>query len=189
MSATGYLIPLAYVLASALTMLVAVAAGFNLAQIGAIAGPVDSESWRFLTASFAYDNVGYLFIVAVALALFGVGIERRLGRFATFVLLFGCGALGAFGGYSIEIALDSGGPLIASGNAVALGAVMSWLMLRRAEVKGAVEQDYDLIGVGVAAAVLLALPLVETSADVFAGLCGGLVGLVAGSIAAKLRPD
>jgi hypothetical protein len=43
--------------------------------------------------------------------------------------------------------------------------------------------------VGVAAAVLLALPIVDDAANVYAGIAGGIVGWVAGLAAASLRSD
>ncbi len=77
--------------------------------------------------------------------------------------------------------------LIAGGNGMALGAVAAWFSLRRAESHGAIDQEYDVVGVVVAAAVLLALPLFEGSADPFAGLVGGAVGGLSGLAASALR--
>ncbi len=78
--------------------------------------------------------------------------------------------------------------VIAGGNGMALGAVAAWFAIRRAEARGAIDQDYDPIGVIVAAAVLLALPIFESTADVFAGLVGGVVGGLAGLAAARAAP-
>jgi predicted exporter len=72
---------------------------------------------------------------------------------------------------------------------MALGAVAAWFAIRRAEAHRAIDQDYDPIGVAVAAAVLLALPIFESTADVFAGLVGGAVGGLAGLAASALRHD
>ncbi len=66
--------------------------------------PAEAEWWRFLTAPFAYGDVGYLFVVALALAIFAPGLERRLGSVATAVLLVACGSLGCAG------RLDGRGP-------------------------------------------------------------------------------
>jgi hypothetical protein len=77
--------------------------------------------------------------------------------------------------------------VIAGGNGLALGTVAAWLAVRRAEANAAIDQEYDRIGVAVSAAVLLALPIFESSANVFAGLVGGLVGGVAGLVAASMR--
>ncbi len=77
--------------------------------------------------------------------------------------------------------------VIAGGNGMALGAVAAWFTIRRAEAHGAIDDDYDAIGVVVAAAVLLALPIFDSTADPFAGLVGGAVGGLAGLAAAALR--
>jgi predicted aconitase with swiveling domain len=77
--------------------------------------------------------------------------------------------------------------VIAGGNGMALGAVAAWFAIRRSEAQHAIDQDYDQIGVAVAAAVLLALPIFESTADVFAGLVGGVVGGLAGLAASALR--
>ena len=55
--------------------------------------------------------------------------------------------------------------MIAGGNGMALGAVAAWFAIRRAEAQHAIDHDYDPIGVAVAAAVLLALPIFESTAD------------------------
>ena len=52
--------------------------------------------------------------------------------------------------------------VIAGGNGMALGALAAWFAIRRAEAHHAIDDDYDVIGVIVAAAVLLALPIFES---------------------------
>jgi predicted aconitase with swiveling domain len=79
--------------------------------------------------------------------------------------------------------------VIAGGNGLALGTVAAWLAVRRAEANAAIDQEYDRIGVAVSAAVLLALPIFESSANLFAGLAGGMVGAVAGLLAASMRSE
>ena len=150
--------------------------------------PVHGEWWRFLTAPFAYVDVGYLFVVAVGLAIFGLGIERRLGSAPTALLLLACGALGMLAASGIASA-QGDIVVIGGGNGMALGAVAAWFAIRRAEAHRAIDDDYDRIGVAVAAAVLLALPIFESHADVFAGLIGGAVGGLAGLAASALRHD
>jgi len=177
---------LAAILGSAALLLAQQASGESLATLGGLTVPVGGEWWRFLTAPFAYSDVGYLFVVAVGLAIFAIGVERRLGSIATGVLLLACGSLGmlaasAVAGAQGEIAV------IAGGNGMALGAVAAWFAIRRHEAHHAIDQEYDPIGVAVAAAVLLALPIFESTADVFAGLAGGAVGGLAGLAAAALR--
>jgi membrane associated rhomboid family serine protease len=148
--------------------------------------PLQDQWWRFLTAPFAYVDVGYLFVVAVGLAIFATGLERRLGSAPTALLLIACGSLGMLVASGIANAQGEI-QVIAGGNGMALGAVAAWFAIRRAEAHGAIDDDYDMIGVVVAAGVLLALPIFESSADPFAGLIGGAVGGLAGLAASVLR--
>lgn len=178
---------LAAVAASAALLLVQAASGASLATVGGLLTPVEGEWWRLFTAPFAYVDVGYLFVVAVALAIFGIGVERRLGTLATAVLLVACGSLGMLAASGVAGAQGEV-VAIAGGNGMALGALAAWFAIRRGEARRAVDDDYDAIGVVVAAAVLLALPIFESTADPFAGLAGGAVGGLAGLAAARLRP-
>jgi membrane associated rhomboid family serine protease len=179
---------LAAILASAALLLVQKASGESLAGVGGLIVPLEGEWWRALTGPFAYADVGYLFVVAVGLAIFSVGLERHLGSFATAVLLLACGSLGMLAASGIADARDEVAA-VAGGNGMALGALTAWLAIRRSEARGAIDRDYDTVGVAVAAAVLLALPIFETTADVFAGLAGAAVGGLAGFAASVLRPS
>lgn len=179
---------LAAILGSAVLLLVEKAGAASIVALGALVVPVHDEWWRLLTAPFVYADVGYLFVVAVALAVFSTGVERRLGSGPTAVLLLACGSLGMLAASGVADARGEIGT-IAGGNGIALGALAAWFALRRAEAHGAIDQDYDSIGVAVAAAVLLALPIFESTADIFAGLVGGVVGGLAGLAAGALRPS
>jgi membrane associated rhomboid family serine protease len=173
---------IAAILASAIVLLVQKATGDALDSFGGLIVPFEGDWWRYLTASFAYVDVGYLFVVALGLAIFGTGVERRLGTPATAILLLACGALGTLAAGAVA---DAQGEItvIAGGNAMALGALAAWFVVRRAEARGSIGEDYDRVGVAVAAAVLLALPLFAPTADFFAGLAGGAVGAIAGMVA------
>jgi len=179
---------IAVILASAALLLLQKASGGALDTYGGLIVPFDDDWWRVLTAPFAYVDVGYLFVVAVGLAIFGTGIERRLGTVPTAILLVACGALGVL---AASLVADARGDLtvIAGGNGMALGAVAAWFVIRRAEVRGEIGDDYDWIGVAVAAAVLIALPLFAPTADFFAGIAGGAVGALAGVAATAFRPS
>jgi membrane associated rhomboid family serine protease len=179
---------LAVILGSAALLLVEQAAGASLVEIGGLVVPLDGEWWRYLTASFAYVDVGYLFVVAVGLAIFGIGVERRIGSTATAVLLLACGSLGMLAAGGVAGA-QGDIVVIAGGNGMALGAVAAWYAIHRAEARNAIDRDYDPIGVVVATAVLLALPIFESTADIFAGLAGGAVGGLAGLATSALRPQ
>jgi membrane associated rhomboid family serine protease len=177
---------LAVILASAVLLLVQKASGDSLASLGGMLAPTQGEWWRVLTAPFVYVDVGYLFVVGVGLAIFATAVERRLGGGATFVLLIACGSLGMLAATGIASAQGEI-TVIAGGNGMALGAIAAWFALRRAEAHGAIDEDYDLIGVAVAAVVLVALPLFAPTANFFACLIGGAVGGLAGLAAAAMR--
>jgi membrane associated rhomboid family serine protease len=179
---------LAVILGSAGLLLVQKATGDALSTFGGLIVPYEGGWWRFLTAPFAYVDVGYLFVVSVGLAIFATALERRLGSVPTGLLLVACGSLGMLAASGIaeaqgEIAV------IAGGNGMALGAVAAWFAIRRSEAHHAIDEEYDLIGVVVVAAVLLALPIFDSTANVFAGLVGGAVGGLAGLAASVVRPS
>jgi membrane associated rhomboid family serine protease len=178
---------IAVIVASAALILIQRATDDPLVDLGSIAGPVGSEWWRYLSAPFAYLDIGYLFVVGVALVLFSPGLERRIGSVPTLVLLVACGALGMLAADGVESARDNF--LVASGgNGIALGAVSAWFAMRYSETRRNIDQDFDMVGVAVAAAVLLLLPVFEDQASAVAGVAGGLVGGLAGLTAARLRP-
>jgi membrane associated rhomboid family serine protease len=170
---------IAIVLASAILLLIQKATGYGLVSFGGVVVPFEGEWWRYVAAPFAYLDVGYLFVVAVALAIFGTGIERRLGTLPTLVLLLACGSLGVLAGAAIA---DSQNDIavIAGGNGIALGAVATWFVIRRSEASGSIGEDYDAVGVAVSAAVLLLLPLFVATANWWAGVAGGAVGALSG---------
>jgi len=178
-------VTLVAILGPAILLLVQEASGNSLSTYGGIVVPVFDDGWRVLTAPFAYGGVGYLFVVALGLAIFATGVERRIGSFATAVLLVACGSLGALAASGIASGQD-GFTFISGGNGMALGALAAWFAIRRAEARGAIDQEYDAIGVAVCAVVLLALPFFAPAADFYAGLVGAVVGGLAG-LAASLR--
>ena len=142
------------------------------------AGPVQGDWWRYLAAPFIYPDVGYLFVAACGIAIFGIAVERRLGTLATAILIVACGALGMLAANGIETAIGEHDRRPARRRA-ATGS--RWACSRPgpccgpAEVRGHPDEDVEVIGAAVAAAVLIMLPLVEDYANVFAGL-GGRAG-------------
>jgi membrane associated rhomboid family serine protease len=173
-------VTIAAVLAPAVLLVVERAGGLSPVDLGAIVGPVGSEWWRYLAAPWVFDDVGYLFVVAVALALFAPGLERRLGVVGTAILLVAAGALGMLAAAGLESALGEGGIVAAGGNGVALGALCAWYVIRRDEATTLADDTLDWIGVAVAAAVLVLLPVVDDWANFPAGIAGGIVGTLAG---------
>lgn len=177
------------ILASAVLLLVQKAGGNSLATYGGLIVPLEGEWWRYLTAPFAYVDVGYLFVVAIGLAIFSTGVERRLGTPPTALLLLACGALGMIAATAVANA-QGDFIVVAGGNGMALGSVAAWFALRRSETTGAIDEEYDLIGIAVAAAVLILLPIFAPTADFVAGLVGGAVGGLAGLAASAFhRPS
>jgi membrane associated rhomboid family serine protease len=174
------------ILASAVLLLIQKATGDALGTWGGLVVPLQNEWWRFLTAPFAYIDIGYLFVVALGLAIFATGVERRLGTLPTAVLLLACGALGMVAANAVAEA-QSELTVVSGGNGMALGAVAAWFALRRAESAGAIDEEYDVIGVIVAAVVLVALPIFAPTADFVGGLVGGAVGGLAGLAASAFH--
>lgn len=182
---------IALIAAPAILLLVIRAMDNPLVDFGAIVAPVGEgalaqEWWHYLTAPFVYDDIGYLFVVACAIALFGSALERRLGTIATLLLAVACGALGMLAADGIEtaIAADSHVVTALGGNGIALGLLSAWALVRAAEVRAYAYEEVEVIGAAVAATVLVALPLVVDGANVIAGIAGAAVGGVAGLVAA-----
>jgi membrane associated rhomboid family serine protease len=173
------------VLAPAIAILVRIASGADLGGFGAVVVPGEDQWWRFLTAPFAYSDVGYLFAVGLALVIFAPGIERRVGSVPTLLLLVACGSFGALIGWMVEDETSSFA-VIAGGNGMALGAIAAWWMILRRETADT-DEEPDSIGVIVCSAVILLLPLVVDSASFWAAPAGGAFGLLAGLIASRVR--
>jgi membrane associated rhomboid family serine protease len=174
-------VTLAAILVPAALVIVQRGAGVSLADLGIVIGPPAANPWwHYLSAPFVYDDIGYLFAIGVAMALFVPGLERRLGAVPTLLLLLACGALGALAAPGIDDAFGDGLTLAAGGNGIALGALGAWFMVRRRDAREDPTEELDRIPVVVAAMVLLALPLVNDYANDWSGIVGGLVGLAAG---------
>jgi membrane associated rhomboid family serine protease len=174
--------------APAILVLVQRALDKPLVDFGAIVGPVGSEGWRYLAAPFVYADIGYLFVVGVTVAIFASALERRLGGVPVGLLVLACGALGMLAADGIETSLHAPTHLIlaAGGNGIALGVLAAWVGIALGERRRG-EEEHDLVGALVVAAVLLVLPLVEDTANVWAGLTGGAVGGLAGFTASLGR--
>jgi membrane associated rhomboid family serine protease len=173
------------ILGSAIMLLVQKATGFALVSFGGLVVPFQEEWWRYFSAPFAYVDVGFLFVVSLALAIFSTGVERRLGTARTAILLVACGSLGVLAAAAVT------GPdtlaVIAGGNGMALGAITAWFVIRRAEVRGEIGEDFDIVGVAVCMVVVILLPLFAPTADWVAGLAGGAVGALAGLAATAFQ--
>jgi membrane associated rhomboid family serine protease len=171
--------PLASVLVIALaaaSYVVLQASNLTASELGAIVGEVGSQWWRYLAAPFVNPDAGYLFACGLALAIFMPAVERRLGSFPALLLALGCGAVGALAGERIDVLLGDGSALVAGLNAIALGMIAAYVVLASGERHSDPESAYDPLAVGVAATVILLLPLVDDFANAWAALAGGLLG-------------
>jgi hypothetical protein len=144
-------------------------------------GPLASHWSRLLSAPFTYFSASsfgsgvYQFAVLFAIAIFGWLLERRVGGLAVGALFL----LGAIGGTAVAVVAGSS-TVVAGANGGALALLCAWavpdLLARRAR------RDYggDLLGTGVIALVLLAMPIARPEASPIAGGVGVVVGYLGG---------
>jgi len=151
------------------------ASSLGLYDLGAISGPLDGDWWRLVAAPFLYENVGYLFAVGVATAIFGSSLERRYGALVTVAVFVISGAAGMYLATVVEDV-----PLAIGGNGAALGLLCAWLVRDVRDRRGDYDTESDLLGVAAIAAVLVAMPLLEPTADIYAGLGGAATGALLG---------
>lgn len=180
-------VTIAAILIPAAVLVLERAAALSVFDLGALDGDVGGELWRYLTASFVFDDVGFLLAYGLALAIFATGLERRIGAAATLALLLGTAAGGMVGAELIESALDRAALVTWGGNGVALGALCAWTVVRELELRADPSEHYERLAVLVAAAVLLLVPLLDDAASAWVGISGGLVGALGGLIAARAR--
>jgi membrane associated rhomboid family serine protease len=70
--------------------------------------------------------------------------------------------------------------LAAGANGMALGLLCAWAVPDLLAWRRNTPYEGDLLGTGVFAAVLLAIPLMVNTADPYAGVTGAVVGLIVG---------
>jgi membrane associated rhomboid family serine protease len=177
-------VTIALVLASFLTYLAAAAGAFD--PINAIiAGPLDGEWWRVLTAPFVHLGSGgssvfaggaYQFATMVAVGVFGSLLERRHGHLVVAVIALLAGA----GGMFVASELDGSFPIAAGSNGLALGLLCAWAVPLLLAWRRGREWEGDLVGTAVIAVVLLLMPVAVDFASAVAGVTGAVVGLIVG---------
>ncbi len=171
---------IAVALTSAALYLADRSGNLGLYDLGAIIGPLDGDWWRLVAAQFVYENVGYLFAVAVAVAIFGTSIERRYGAPVMLLVFLGSGAAGMY------LASETVNfPVAMGGNASALGLLCAWAVRDLRDRRDGDDTESDLFGVIAIAAVLGLMPVLELTADAWAGLAGAVTGTIAGLLLPK----
>jgi membrane associated rhomboid family serine protease len=136
---------------------------------------VGGDPWRFFTASLLNDGTAAQFAAVLGIGLFGTLMERRHGPIAVVLLFLLCGP----GALAAAAAVDPGS-LVFGSHGAALGLLCAWLvpvLIDRGRGEG--DDDADLLGVLVIAAVLLGVPLLSQG-SALAGLFGAAFGAVAG---------
>jgi membrane associated rhomboid family serine protease len=152
-------------------------------DLGGIYIPLDSgDWWRIATTPFLYSNGGYEFVALVTVGIFGTMIERRFGPFAALGIFMLAGA----GGAALAVTLDDF-PVL-GGNGAALGLLTAWLVDDRLSARRGTDRENDLLGVYVIAALLILVPVADTSASFYAGLGGAAIGAVVGAVISPFRP-
>ncbi|MDQ4049785.1 MAG: rhomboid family intramembrane serine protease [Actinomycetota bacterium] len=175
-------VTLALIAASLLVTLL-LAGGLSINDAGGIFVGADDDPWRYVTAPFVHDSLGYQFAALLAVGIFGSMIERRFGWFPVLLIFLAAGAAGA----AAAVAADISPPLsdlplnpVLGANGAALGLLCAWLVNdRRAKARGD-DRENDLVGVQVFAAVLLLLPLAIEEASAIAGIVGAVTGALLG---------
>ena len=168
---------IALVLAGAVLYLINRAGPLGYLDLGAILGPLNGDWWRLIAAQFNYDNVGYLFVVGLTLAIFGTSIERRYSGFATAAIFLGCGALGFYLATVIE-----DWPVALGGTGAALGILGAWLVRDLRDRRAGHDTESDLLGVAAIGAVLVAMPLLDRWADAWVAVGGAVLGCAIGAV-------
>lgn len=175
-------VTIALVLAGAGVYLANQASTLGYHDLGAVIGPLSGDWWRLIAAQFNYDNVGYLFVVGVSVAIFGGSLERRYSGLATAAIFLACGALGIYLATVIESF-----PTVIGGSGSALGLIGAWLVRDVRDRRAGYDTESDLLGVAAIAAVLVAMPLLDTWADGWAGLGGAALGCLIGTALPERR--
>jgi membrane associated rhomboid family serine protease len=166
---------IALVFASAAVYIAERSSNLGIFDLGAIIGPLDDDWWRLGAAPFVYENVGYLLAVGIAVAIFGSSLERRYGWAAPLLVFLVSGAAGM---YLATVVEDL--PIALGGNGAALGLLAAWLVRDFRTRRAGEDTESDLLGVGAIAVVLALMPLLETTANGWAGLGGAVTGAVLG---------
>ncbi|HWF53434.1 MAG TPA: rhomboid family intramembrane serine protease [Solirubrobacteraceae bacterium] len=131
--------------------------------------------WRLSVATFTYTNTGYGFVTLFVIGLFGWLLERRHGPLVVIALY----AAGAVGGTAVAIAVQANTPFLGA-NGGALALLVAWAVPDLLDLRAGEEIEGDLIGAGVLAGVVAAMPLVGADASWVADGVGVAAGLLAG---------
>jgi membrane associated rhomboid family serine protease len=149
-----------------------------------VLGKPTGHWWHVVTAAFTYDNAGLAFAVLGTVAIFGWLLERRLGPVPVLLLFLA----GAVGGIAVT-AIVYPDPVALGGGGGALALLCAWAVPRLLALRSGEEVEADLIGAAVIAAVVVLMPIADTSVSWLSEAVGALVGLTFGLFLAVSRPE
>jgi membrane associated rhomboid family serine protease len=173
-----------FLIAVSLLVTLVVATGeVSLTDVGGIEIGDDEDVWRYFTAAFVHDGLGYQFVALLAAGIFGTMIERRFGPLPAVAIFVLSGAAGS----ALAVALEAPPLLedpvlypVLGANGAALGLLCAWQVDHRRAARRGHEREADMIGVYVIAAVLVLLSLAATEANIAAAVGGAVAGAVLG---------
>jgi membrane associated rhomboid family serine protease len=170
---------------SLLVTLVVSSGKLGLRDVGGIFVTRAEQPWRFVTAPFVYNGLGYQFVTLVAVGIFGSLLERRFGALPVVVTFLLAGAAGC----AVAVGLHVQPPFwnarifpVLGANGAALGLLTAWYVDDRRAARRGQGRESDLIGVYVVAGVLLLLSLAAIEANIAAAVGGALAGALIGLV-------
>jgi membrane associated rhomboid family serine protease len=131
--------------------------------------------WRLLVAPFTYVNTGYAIVTLGTIAIFGWLLERRHGPVVVLVLF----AVGAIGGAAVT-ASDSSLPLALGANGGALALLVAWVIPDLLSLRAGEEIEGDLLGAAVIGVVVALMPLAAPGASWISAGIGVAAGILIG---------
>jgi hypothetical protein len=152
--------------------------------------PLHAHLARLLSAPFTYFDTTagatlgsgvYQFATLLTVAIFGWLLERRHGGLAVAAVFL----VGAVGGTAVAVAVSS--HAVAGANSGALALLCAWAVPDLLARRSRTEYGGDLLGAGVIALVLLAMPIARPEANPIAGGVGVLTGYLGGLGLARRR--
>ena len=172
----------AALIVASLVATVVLVVGASLEDIGAIVLGFEEEVWRYFTAPFVHESLGYAFVALVAVGIFGALIERRFGPLPVLAIFVLSGAAGCAAAVALDVQplFDGETAAVMGANGAALGLLSAWLVQDRIAARRGDDRETDLLGVYVIAAVLVLLSVAVVEANVVAAVIGGVAGAVLG---------
>ena len=174
--------PYATILLVALIVGVYIARVF-LDEIDLVLLSLSGDPWRFVTAPFLNVNGWTQFAAVVGVGVFGWLLERRHGPVVLLVVF----ALCAIGSVAAAEALFPDDDIYFGTQGAALGLLAAWSVPVLLGRRRGHDDDADMIGVGVIAAVIALIPLAVEASMLIAGL-GLAIGILCGLLLAVLKP-